>query len=95
MLELAAPGKAYGGRLGPHNAYFGAGYLASVNLIVAIAPDAPFERLFLDVEASPYHDLVDAEIGQSKVPTGPGLGRDPDPEVLARYRVGDVTVHKL
>jgi D-galactarolactone cycloisomerase len=94
MMEIAALCKAYGVQLVPHNAYFGAGYLASLNLNVAIAPDAPFERLFLDLEASPYHDLVVPENGQSKVPTGPGLGRDPDQAVLTKYRVGDVTVHR-
>ena len=94
-MEIAALCKAYGVRLVPHNAYFGAGYLASLNLNVALAPDAPFERLFLDLEASPYGDLLVAENGWSKVPTGPGLGRDPDQAVLAKYRVGDVTVHRL
>jgi L-alanine-DL-glutamate epimerase-like enolase superfamily enzyme len=82
-------------RFVPHNAYFGAGYLASLHLNTAFAPDAPFERLFIDLEASPYHDLVVAENGQSKVPMGPGLGRDPDQEVLAQYRQGDVTVHRV
>ena len=94
MMEIAALAKAHGVRLVPHNAYFGAGYLASLHLNATLAPDAPFERLFLDLEASPYHDLVVSENGRSKVPTGPGLGRDPDPAVLAKYRVGDVTLHK-
>ncbi len=94
MMEIAALATAHGVRLVPHNAYFGAGYLASLHLNATLAPDAPFERLFLDLEASPYHDLVVPENGRSKVPTGPGLGRDPDPAVLTKYRVGDVTLHK-
>ncbi len=94
MIEIAALCKAYGVRLVPHNAYFGAGYLASLNLNVALAPDAPFERLFINLEASPYHDLVVPENAQSKVPTGPGLGRDPDPEILTRYQLAEPTVHR-
>ena len=94
MMEIAALAKAYGVRFVPHNAYFGAGYLASLNLNTAFAPDAPFERLFIDLEASPYHDMVVAKNGRSTVPTAPGLGRDPDQEILARYRQGDVTIHR-
>ena len=93
MHEIAALARAAGVRLVPHNAYFGAGYLASLHLNATLAPDAPFERLFIDLEASPYHDLVTAPGGEATVPDGPGLGRDPDPEVLARYRVGEIARH--
>jgi L-alanine-DL-glutamate epimerase-like enolase superfamily enzyme len=94
MLEIAALARAAGVRLVPHNAYFGAGYLASLHLNATLAPDAPFERLFIDLEASPYHDLITAPDGQVTVPDGPGLGRDPDPGVLARYRAGEPTLHR-
>jgi D-galactarolactone cycloisomerase len=93
MVEIAALAKAFGVRLVPHNAYFGAGYLASLHVNAALAPDAPFERLFLDLEASPYHDLVESKDGKVKVPTEPGLGRDPDTAVLQRYLVQEPRVH--
>ncbi len=93
MIEIAALAKLYGVRLVPHNAYFGAGYLASLHLNAALAPDAPFERLFVDLEASPYHELVEAKDGRVRVPTGPGLGRDPDMAVLGRYLVREPMVH--
>ena len=79
----------------PHNAYFGAGYLASLHVNTALAPDAPFERLFIDLEASPYHDLVEAKDGKVRVPDGPGLGRDPDLKVLRRHQVREPTIHRL
>ena len=44
------------------------------------------------MEANPYHELVLVEDGKAAVPTGPGLGRDPDPEVLRRYQVAEPTV---
>src|SRR5262249_6494923 len=89
MVGIVAPGQALGVRVVPHNAYFGAGFLASLHVNATIAPDAPFERLFIDLEASPYHELVEARDGKVTVPDGPGLGRDPDMQVLRRYLVGE------
>ena len=94
MLEIAALARAFGVRVVPHNAYFGSGFLASLYVNAAVAPDAPFERLFIDLEASPLHDLVVARDGKVTVPDGPGLGRDPDPAVLRRYQVAEPTVHR-
>ena len=94
MLEIAAVAKAFGTRLVPHNAYFGPGYLASLHVNATVAPDAPFERIFIDLEASPLHQAVTAHEGRVTVPDAPGLGCDPDLEVLKRYRVGEPTVVK-
>ena len=94
MVEIAALAKAFGVRMVPHNAYFGAGYLASLHCNAALAPSAPFERLFLDLEASPYHDLVTAKDGRVTVPSGPGLGRDPDISVMKRYQVAEPAIHR-
>ncbi len=93
MVEIAALAKAFGVRLVPHNAYFGAGYLASLHCNAALAPDAPFERLFVDLEASPYGELVEAKNGRVTVPNGPGLGCDPDMAVLKRYLAREPTIH--
>ena len=79
----------------PHCAYFGPGYLASLHLHAALAPAAPFERLFVELEASPYHDLVEAPGGTVQVPDAPGLGRDPDPAILERFRLDAPTVLTL
>jgi D-galactarolactone cycloisomerase len=78
----------------PHNAYFGPGYLASLHLNATIAPDAPFERLFVDLEASAFGPLLLAEDGRVTVPDGPGLGRDPDPSVLQRHEAAPPTLHR-
>ena len=93
MLEIAALAKAYGVRVVPHNAYFGPGYLASLHVNATIAPDAPFERLFIDLEASPLHDLVLAKDGRVALPDAPGLGGDPDMDVLRRYLIAGPTLH--
>ena len=93
MLEIAALAKAFGVRVVPHNAYFGPGFLASLHVNATIAPDEPFERLFIDLEASPLHDFVVAKDGKVTVPDKPGLGCDPDMDVLRRYLIAGPALH--
>lgn len=92
MLAIAGLAQARGVRLIPHCAYFGPGFLASLHLHARLAPGEPFERLFMDLEASPFHDAVVARGGRMAVPQGPGLGHVPDPAVLARYAVSAPTI---
>jgi L-alanine-DL-glutamate epimerase-like enolase superfamily enzyme len=92
VLKIAALAEAMGVRLVPHCAYFGPGFLASLHLAAALAPQGPFERLVVDLETSPYHDLFDVKDGRVTVPNGPGLGRDPDLDVLRRYALSAPTV---
>ena len=92
VMKIAAVAEAKGVRMVPHCAYFGPGFLASLHLAAALAPTAPFERLFVDLEASPYHDLVEAKGGSVTVPDAPGLGRDPDLDVLRRYALSTPTI---
>ncbi len=94
MVEIAALCKAHGVRMVPHNAYFGPGYLASLHVNAALGAGAPFERLYLDLEDSPYHELVTATDGHVMVPNGPGLGRDPNMHVLRKYLVAEPTIHR-
>jgi L-alanine-DL-glutamate epimerase-like enolase superfamily enzyme len=95
MIEIASLAKAFGVRLVPHNAYFGAGYLASLHVNTALAPDSPFERLFIDLQEDPYGGMLSAVDGRVMVPAGPGLGRDPDIDVLRKYLVRAPGEHRL
>lgn len=88
VVRIAGLAESFGVRLIPHCAYFGPGFLASMHLHARFAPGEPFERLFVDLEASPYHAAVDAVHGLVTVPDGPGLGLDPDRAVMDRYAVG-------
>lgn len=92
MMAIAGLAEARGVRLIPHCAYFGPGFLASLHLHARLAPREPFERLFMELEASPYHDAVLAQGGRMAVPEGAGLGMDPDPAILSRYAVSPATV---
>ena len=86
MLRIIALAKAFGVRLVPHCPYFGPGFIASLHICAALPADTPVERLAVDLEASPFGDWVDAKGGEMRVPQGPGLGVDPDPALIARYR---------
>ena len=44
------------------------------------------ERLYVELEASLFGELVDVRDGLMAVADGPGLGREPDASVIARYR---------
>jgi len=87
VAQAATLARAHGIDYVPHCFYFGPGYLASLHLGAALAPQQPFELFFGDLEASPYHDAVRARGGKLSVPAGPGLGIDPDLEVIERYRL--------
>lgn len=84
-LRVLALSAARGVRVVPHCAYFGSGYLASLHLAATLA-EPPLERLFVALEASPFETWLDAPGGMATLPTGPGLGCDPDLTVLERYR---------
>ncbi len=70
----------------PHAPYFGPGLLATIHVIAASAQAMLFERLYVELDARLFGDLVDPVAGCMRVPQGPGLGLDPDPAVVARFR---------
>jgi L-alanine-DL-glutamate epimerase-like enolase superfamily enzyme len=70
----------------PHAPYFGPGLLATLHVIAASPQAMLFERLHVELEASLLGDLVDARDGLMRVPQGPGLGMDPDPAVVSRFK---------
>ena len=92
VAQAATLARAHGIDYVPHCFYFGPGFLASLHLAAAFAPDVAFELFFGDLQASPYHAAVRARDGQLAVPPGPGLGLDPDMKVVDRYRLGDPIV---
>jgi L-alanine-DL-glutamate epimerase-like enolase superfamily enzyme len=92
VLRVIALGHARGVQVTPHCPYFGAGFLASVHIIAALIDKPLVEVLWLDMEANPFDPWVKPVNGRVKVPQGPGLGCDPDPAIVARYRVGETVV---
>jgi len=92
VVQAVALARAHSIDYVPHCFYFGPGFLASLHLAAAFAPDTPFELFFGDLAASPYHDAVRASAGRVRVPDGPGLGLEPDVAVIERYRLGEPVV---
>ena len=74
-----------GARLAPHSPYYGPGAVATLHLIAALAPEARFELFYLWAEATLYPGLFGKP--EVAVPQKPGLGIDPDPEVIRRFGV--------
>ncbi|MCV9938283.1 mandelate racemase/muconate lactonizing enzyme family protein [Boseaceae bacterium BT-24-1] len=71
----------------PHSPYFGPGYLATLQICAVLPQEHLFEFLYVWPEAQLYRSLPQPEKGVIRVPDGPGLGLDPDPEIIQRYQV--------
>ncbi|MFL9913705.1 mandelate racemase/muconate lactonizing enzyme family protein [Paraburkholderia sp. RL17-337-BIB-A] len=84
MLAVAALAKQYGVELQPHCAYFGSGYLATLHLC-ALFGNTSFELYFIQQPEPLFAPFDQITGGRARVPQGPGLGCDPDPELIARY----------
>jgi L-alanine-DL-glutamate epimerase-like enolase superfamily enzyme len=74
-------------RLVPHSPYFGPGFLATLHLASTLASEVPIEKYFCDLPASPLGDLIEPKAGRIGVPTGPGIGGEPDPNIIREYQV--------
>jgi hypothetical protein len=83
VAALAAERKV---RLAPHSPFFGPGALATLHLSATLAEQARFEYFYLRADAFLYGQALVPERGELPVPQGPGLGIDPDAEVIRRYR---------
>lgn len=87
MMEIVALARQHGVMVTPHCPYFGPGLLASIHIAATFAEETMIEYSFADLGANPLGDAIEVSNGYIPVPQGPGLGRDPDPAVLARYSV--------
>ena len=84
--KVLALAEAQGRAVAPHTPYFGPGLLASLHLLATMHDDSLVEILCVDgLEATPYGDATATRDGVLQVPQGPGLGLDPDPDVLKDY----------
>jgi L-alanine-DL-glutamate epimerase-like enolase superfamily enzyme len=83
VFPLAA---SHGVTVMPHSFYHGPGLLTAVHLTAALGtPGSMIEWRYTDLAAYVYGDAVRPKDGRIQVPQGPGLGVDPDPEVIRAF----------
>lgn len=71
----------------PHCPYFGPGYWATAHLMAALPRTEMFEFLYIEPDAWLDPDIPLPQNGRITVPEKPGLGFEPDLDVIERYRV--------
>jgi L-alanine-DL-glutamate epimerase-like enolase superfamily enzyme len=87
FLKVAALADQFGIKIVPHSPYFGPGLLATLHLLAG-RDDGLVEMFYLKREACLWGGRADVDAtGHVAVPTGPGLGFEPDRGVMERYRV--------
>ncbi len=85
--KVAALAETNNVALMPHSPYFGPGFLATLHLAAAHPDGGLVEWFYLNREACLYGDAIAPARGTFRVPEGPGLGWDPDPDVIKSYTV--------
>lgn len=86
FLKVAALARDHAVKLAPHSPYFGPGALATLHLLAALTAEARFEYFYLWADATLYGSALQPQAGELAVPHAPGLGIEPDPDVIRRYR---------
>jgi D-galactarolactone cycloisomerase len=87
MRQIVDMARRGGTKMAPHSPYFGPGLIATIHFAASIPERPAIERFYLDLEASPLGNLVEAPGGFMRVPNSPGLGIEVDEAILNRYRV--------
>ena len=88
FLKVAAAGRRdWASSLIPHSPYFGPGFLATLQLM-SVRDEGYIEVFYMKRAACLWRGRIDVDAnGSIEVPQGPGLGYEPDQEVMERYRV--------
>ncbi len=83
--KVAALARSSGVALMPHAPYFGPGFLATLQLMAALPDSGLAEWFYLEREACLYGAAIAPRGGVFHLPPGPGLGAEPDPNVIKDY----------
>ena len=87
FLKVAALGDELGVRIIPHSPYFGPGFLATLHLM-SVRSEGLIEVFYMKRAASLWGNRIDADAnGDIAVPQGPGLGYEPDKDVMEKYLI--------
>ncbi|SLN77810.1 mandelate racemase/muconate lactonizing enzyme family protein [Oceanibacterium hippocampi] len=87
FLRIGHLAAVRGKRLAPHSPYFGPGLLATLQMAAVFADIEMVEYFGVRLEAPIFGGIeLPDDRGILAIPDGPGLGADPDPDVMRRYR---------
>jgi len=87
FLKVAALADRLGVRLIPHSPYFGPGFLATLQLM-SLRDEGLIEVFYMKRAACLWRGRIEPDAnGSIEVPQGPGLGYEPDMQVMEQYRV--------
>jgi L-alanine-DL-glutamate epimerase-like enolase superfamily enzyme len=87
MAEVAAEVEQAGAVCVPNAFYIGPAFLAVLHCMAVKEKTSPLERMFADFGATPFAKTVPVINDGVDVPQGPGLGADPEEELIAQVRV--------
>ncbi len=90
LLKVIDSASTAGVAVMPHSPYFGPGLLATLHVVAARIPDSLVERFYVQPEATLYGAWCQPTNGCFQIPDGPGLGVEPDADVISEYRVSAV-----
>jgi L-alanine-DL-glutamate epimerase-like enolase superfamily enzyme len=87
-LRVAALADDMGVKLAPHSPYFGPGFLATLQLMSLRDDGAFIEVFYMNRAACLWHGRIDIDAdGTIVLPEGPGLGYEPDKEIMEQFRM--------
>jgi L-alanine-DL-glutamate epimerase-like enolase superfamily enzyme len=87
FLKVAGIADELGVKVVPHSPYFGPGFLATLQLM-SLRDEGFIEMFYMKRPACLWRGRIDADAnGSVEVPQGPGLGYEPDRDVMEQYRV--------
>ena len=86
FMKVCDVAEKHGSIVMPHAPYFGPGYWASVQLMAAREICEQFEHFYIQPENYLDADIPLPRDGSVQVPNKPGIGFEPDTELLDRYR---------
>ena len=87
LSKVAAEVEQAGAVCVPNAFYIGPAFLGVLHCMAVKEKVSPLERMFADFGATPYAKTVPVINGGIDVPTGRGLGADPEEELIAKFRV--------
>ncbi len=87
MMKIIQMCNEYSIPVMPHSPYFGPGFLATLHMTACFKEPTMIEYSFAEMADNPLGDAILMKNGLLKIPTGPGLGYDPDLDIIEKFRV--------